>query len=116
MGNACTSVFYRFHTTSILDPSDITALLARTYLSSEHHDIFIHESWLTDKTVVFNLMLLLQTVDQFDFYIISNTTDRITGITKEVATQAAQLGNGSVYVRKTNPVTLRKFDVFFVST
>lgn len=114
MGNACTSVFYRFHTTSILDPSDITDLLARSHLSSEYHDIFIHESWLADKTLVFNLMLLLRTVDHFDFYIISDTVGHVTGTTKEFALQAAQLRNGVVYIRKMNPVTLQNYDAIFV--
>lgn len=115
MGNACTSVV-NHHRTSILDPSDFTNLLARTSLSNEYHDIFIYEPWLTDKTFVFNLMLLLQTVGHFDFYIVSHTVGHVAGTTKEVATQAAQLGNGMVYIRKRDPITLEYYDAIFVLT
>ena len=114
MGNACTSVFYSFQTTTIHEPEDVEKLLARPYLSKEIHDIFIEESWFTNETVVTNLFLVLDTVSHYNFYIFSKNKGPLRLKTKEVAGKIASLNKGTVYIRKSDPITYKYYDAIFV--
>lgn len=115
MGNACTSVFYNFQTTTIHEPEDLAKLLARPHLNKEIHDIFIEESWFINETVVFNLFLFLNTVEHFQFYIFSKKPEPLRLKTKEIAGKMASIGKGTVYIRRIDPIILKYYDTVFVS-
>jgi hypothetical protein len=114
MGNACTSVFYTFQTTTIHEPEDLAKLLARPYLANETHDVFIHESWFINETVMFNLFLFLNTVEHFQIYIFSKNPGPLSLKTKEVAGKIASLSKGTVYIRRIDPITSKYYDAIFV--